>query len=868
MLRAFSIRWWLLRCALSTPPFYHVAENPVFPNVCSRSKRLCRHGASRLQDGAVARVAPASEEGQASAGLSLAMDAGSSSGVVSSRHGGKLPPLDVHGDAGSASWERRLDGNDGAENALGPLNSLPPLPPEPADGMANRPESGLPSNSNCERTSTVWWVAEVPRQVAALMKKNLILARRNRTSTAVRTCSSLLFMLMIFLVNEGLKGRYSTLAYFQDLKDASAERAAVPGIPECQKKRGYDSCITFAYTPAPWDQYIPSDDYDSIDAFGEAVKGKGLSTCETAANGRCNDLSCQLAGLTPFHPCAKCCELYRVHRVVRTIMKNNGTAAGRSGASPISSDKVLGFISDRALDKYLLDNPEFIQGCFIFSSPHVNSTTFMVQHNSTPSQSRGSWRQPVMDETIPMQVTASRAIATEIILAVDPQGAATTSFGDMVVHLQPFAHPAQDIASFEAQIAPLFLVACAMFPFVIQISEVVSERELKLRQTLAAMGLHDTAYWLSWHMYQSAMAFVNAFLIYCFGCIFGFNIFLKNDFLVVLLTFWLHGQALVGLAFLTSTFLSRSTQAVATGFAVFLIGFVLFFMVGFFEFPFGGVDSSTGPFSYEANITTGQLQYKVDSADVLAEPLVAMLPPALLVMDINVMGKFTLAETDVGMRLNETHAYCTLQRNCDPEYSMANTWVAFIVLYILYSVLALYLDNVLPDAMGVRKPPWYFLTPSYWGLGKPNVTDAIEVVEASTDEDVLDEEARVQTRANAVVDPENAIEIRGLVAEFRRGGKPFFAVKAPWYSVRKRSLLALLGPNGAGKTTTVNMLTGFIPPSRGNALVTGQTVSHPCGMSEVRRRMGVCPQFDTLWGSLTAREHLQVRHRVKVSMKI
>ena len=55
----------------------------------------------------------------------------------------------------------------------------------------------------------------MPRQVAALTRKNLILARRNRTTTLVRTCSSLFFMLLIFLVNEGLKARYSTLAYFQ-----------------------------------------------------------------------------------------------------------------------------------------------------------------------------------------------------------------------------------------------------------------------------------------------------------------------------------------------------------------------------------------------------------------------------------------------------------------------------------------------------------------------------------------------------------------------------------------------------------------------------------------------------------------------------
>ena len=65
----------------------------------------------------------------------------------------------------------------------------------------------------------------------------------------------------------------------------------------------------------------------------------------------------------------------------------------------------------------------------------------------------------------------------------------------------------------------------------------------------------------------------------------------------------------------------------------------------------------------------------------------------------------------------------------------------------------------------------------------------------------------------------SAIEIRGLRATFTRGGKSFHAVKCPWYSVDKRQLFALLGPNGAGKTTTINMLTGFLPPTDGNACV-------------------------------------------------
>ena len=371
----------------------------------------------------------------------------------------------------------------------------------------------------------------------------------------------------------------------------------------------------------------------------------------------------------------------------------------------------------------------------------------------------------------------------------------------------------------------------------------------------------DTSYWLSWHFYQSALAFVNALLIYCFGCIFQFKIFLKNDFGVVLLTFWLHGQAMVGLAFIASTVLARSTQAVAMGFATFLVGFVVFFMVGLFEFPYGGLDGQM-PFAYDTNITTGKPIYKTDSG-VAAAPILALIPPSMLVQDLKVMGRFTLSDEDSGMRMANISNYCTPERSCDPNYSLGKSWEIFIALYLIYSAIALYLDNVLADAMGVRKPLWYCVTPAYWGLGKPYVKDCSEVVEASTDPDVLEEEARIQARMNETAHSDSAIEVRGLIAEFRRSGKPFFAVKAPWYKVKKNHLLALLGPNGAGKTTTVNMLTGFIPPSRGNALVMGRTVAHPAGMSAVRRVMGVCPQFDTLWATLTAREHLQLFAAIK-----
>ena len=125
--------------------------------------------------------------------------------------------------------------------------------------------------------------------------------------------------------------------------------------------------------------------------------------------------------------------------------------------------------------------------------------------------------------------------------------------------------------------------------------------------------------------------------------------------------------------------------------------------------------------------------------------------------------------------------------------------------------------TIFPRPQGVKKRPWYFLLPSYWGLLQANVTDKVHVIEASTDEDVLAEEKLSQERLNQPMAGSSAIEIRGLRATFSRGGKVFHAVKCPWYTVQKRQLFALLGPNGAGKTTTINMLTGFLPPTDGNA---------------------------------------------------
>ena len=51
------------------------------------------------------------------------------------------------------------------------------------------------------------------------------------------------------------------------------------------------------------------------------------------------------------------------------------------------------------------------------------------------------------------------------------------------------------------------------------------------------------------------------------------------------------------------------------------------------------------------------------------------------------------------------------------------------------------------------------------------------------------------------------------------------AVKNIWFSIKQGEIFTLLGHNGAGKTTLINMLTGMLDPSHGDATLYGKTVS-------------------------------------------
>jgi ABC-2 type transport system ATP-binding protein len=94
------------------------------------------------------------------------------------------------------------------------------------------------------------------------------------------------------------------------------------------------------------------------------------------------------------------------------------------------------------------------------------------------------------------------------------------------------------------------------------------------------------------------------------------------------------------------------------------------------------------------------------------------------------------------------------------------------------------------------------------------------------------------------------LEVRELYKHFG----PIEAVKGVSFSVAKGEVLGFLGPNGAGKTTTMRMITGFLPPSSGTAIVCGHDVlTDPVG---VKRSIGYLPENAPAYDSMTVAHFL------------
>jgi len=202
------------------------------------------------------------------------------------------------------------------------------------------------------------------------------------------------------------------------------------------------------------------------------------------------------------------------------------------------------------------------------------------------------------------------------------------------------------------------------------------------------------------------------------------------------------------------------------------------------------------------------------------------------------------------------------------EAPMASVYAMLVVDFVLYSLLALYLDAVLPVGPGVKLHPLFFLKSNFWcgkqltRNKKPRVSStnspgstAVELssvalkAEADEPEDVQGERGRVLTKQTG--------GIRAIGLSKRYPGRPQPAVVNVQFGVESGECFGLLGSNGAGKSTVIHMLCGLHAPTTGTMLAGDQGHDMRYSLRTIQSAMGVCSQDNLLYDELTGPEHLR-----------
>lgn len=95
------------------------------------------------------------------------------------------------------------------------------------------------------------------------------------------------------------------------------------------------------------------------------------------------------------------------------------------------------------------------------------------------------------------------------------------------------------------------------------------------------------------------------------------------------------------------------------------------------------------------------------------------------------------------------------------------------------------------------------------------------------------------------------VDVRNLARRFG----DVRAVEDVSFAVDAGEVVGFLGPNGAGKSTTMKMVTGFLPPTSGTAVLFGHDVTKD--PLAVKRRVGYLPEGAPAYGDMTAGAFLE-----------
>ncbi|XP_008535994.1 ATP-binding cassette sub-family A member 9 isoform X2 [Equus przewalskii] len=362
----------------------------------------------------------------------------------------------------------------------------------------------------------------------------------------------------------------------------------------------------------------------------------------------------------------------------------------------------------------------------------------------------------------------------------------------------------------------IFFCIISFSAFIYYLSVNVTQERQYIKSLMTMMGLRDSAFWLSWGLMYAGFIFIMATLMALI--VTSAQVVVLTGFMVVFALFLLYGLSLITLVFLLSVLVKKP----------FLTGLVVFLLIVFW-----------GSLGFTA-------LYR--HLPAFLEWTLCLLSPFAFTA-----GMAQLIHLDYDINSN-----IQLNSSNNP-YLITATLFMLVFDALLYLILALYFDKILPTEYGHRHSPWFFLKSSFWFQHQraDHVPLENETDSASSPNDSFEQ-----------VSPEfygkEAIRIKNLKKEYgTRKHEKVEALKGLVFDIYEGQITALLGHSGAGKTTLLNMLSGLSAPTSGSVTIYNHSLSEMADLETVSKLTGVCPQSNVQFDFLTVRENLRLFAKIK-----
>ncbi|XP_047048205.1 ABC transporter A family member 7-like [Lolium rigidum] len=382
------------------------------------------------------------------------------------------------------------------------------------------------------------------------------------------------------------------------------------------------------------------------------------------------------------------------------------------------------------------------------------------------------------------------------------------------------------------------LLAALFFTWTVQLllpvilTCLVYEKQQKLRLMMKMHGLKDGPYWLISYFYFLALSAAYMILFVLFGSFIGLEIFRSNSYGIQFLFFFIYINLQIVFAILLASFFSSVNTASVISY-IYVFGSSL--------------------------LGEALLKLFIEDATFPRLWLVVMelVPGFSLYRGFYELAEYAASGSQKGkpgMQWGDLN---------DPVNGMKEVLVLMSVEWILMLPLAFLLDH---------RPAWHPLflfgilsTKHSSPTRRPDKAKQLSSTKIFADmikHDVFLERKLVK-QLLMEMDTRSMIICHNLkkVYHGKNGNPDKLAVRGLSLALRKGQCFGMLGPNGAGKTSFINMMIGLVRPSYGTAYIHGMDLRKD--MTEIYENIGVCPQHDLLWGTLTGREHLLFYGRMK-----